>query len=70
MARLPAYERAIQKLVSASRRERIALLCSEGDPRGCHRERLIAPSLRALGCQVRHIMPDGSLLEQQQGTLS
>ena len=69
MARLPRYDQAIRGLVDTARSQRIALLCSEGDPHGSHRERLIGRSLRALGCPVDHIMPDGNLLAQQQGTL-
>jgi uncharacterized protein (DUF488 family) len=69
MSRLPAYQQAIQDLVDAAGRQRVALLCSEGDPLRCHRERLIGRSLRSRGCEVNHIMPDGDLLAQQQGTL-
>jgi uncharacterized protein (DUF488 family) len=63
------YREGIEALLEAAYAERIALLCSEADPLHCHRERLIGRTLRACGCSVKHILPDGSLLSTQQGTL-
>jgi uncharacterized protein (DUF488 family) len=37
------------------------MMCSEEDPRRCHRHRLIEPSLRERGAAVRHIRGDGTL---------
>jgi uncharacterized protein (DUF488 family) len=38
-------------------------MCSEGDHRQCHRHLLITQSLLQRGVRVRHIQPDGSLVE-------
>jgi uncharacterized protein (DUF488 family) len=40
---------------------RIALLCSEEDPSGCHRRLLVGRALSVRGIVVRHIRGDGSV---------
>jgi len=45
---------------------RIAIMCSEKDPLGCHRFVLVSRSLQKTGCQVLHILSDGSLESQEQ----
>jgi uncharacterized protein (DUF488 family) len=40
---------------------RIALLCSEEDPAGCHRRLLVGRALSEQGIVVRHIRGDGSV---------
>ena len=44
-------------------------MCSEADPAQCHREKLIARSLRACGVEVAHILPDGKAAAVVQPTL-
>ena len=69
IAQSAAYLQGIEEVMAAASQERLALLCSEADPLECHRERLIGRTLRARGCAVKHILADGSLLNQLQGTL-
>ena len=52
---------AIQRLEREVRNHRIALLCSEEDPTGCHRRLLVGRVLGERGIAVRHIRGDGSL---------
>jgi uncharacterized protein (DUF488 family) len=42
-------------------RSRAALMCSEEDPRECHRHLLISRVLQARGIAVVHIRGDGTL---------
>ena len=69
------YAQGIDELVRIAREcaGNVAVLCSEGDHRKCHRGRLIAPTLLRRGVRVTHIQPDGSTveaeLEPQQLTL-
>jgi uncharacterized protein (DUF488 family) len=45
------------------------IVCAEGDPRKCHRSRLIGPALRGLqplGIDLQHILPDGTLMAQSE----
>jgi len=64
MAREPATVAALDKVVKAAARRRIALLCSEARPEGCHRTRMLEPELAERGAAVEHILPDGNLAAQ------
>ncbi len=61
MACEPATVAALDKVVEAAGRRRLALLCSEGRPEGCHRTRMLEPQLEQRGAHVEHILPDGTL---------
>jgi uncharacterized protein (DUF488 family) len=52
---------AIQRLEREVRTHRIALLCSEEDPTGCHRRLLVGRALGERGIAVWHIRSDGSV---------
>ena len=61
MSRQPWYQEGIAQLVSMAQGGSIAMMCSEEDPRRCHRHRLIEPTLRERGVTVLHIRADGNL---------
>jgi uncharacterized protein (DUF488 family) len=61
VARMPEFEHGIARLLRTMHRYRIAVMCSEEDPEGCHRRLLIARVLRDRGVEVQHIRADGSL---------
>lgn len=68
MAEQRAFAEALTQLLALlARPERVAVLCSEGDPLRCHREHLIARTLRARGVTVRHILRDGRIAESDEG---
>jgi uncharacterized protein (DUF488 family) len=76
IAAMPLYQEGLARLMalagegeSGGRTQRVACMCSEGDPARCHRERLIARSLRGAGWQVHHILGDGSLQGEVQASL-
>lgn len=50
-----AFQAALQVLIDAAGRERVALMCAEAVPWRCHRQ-LIADALVARGVEVLHIM--------------
>lgn len=58
----------IQRLERGIREHRIALLCSEEDPIGCHRRLLVGRVLGERGIAIRHIRGDGSV--QTEGEAS
>jgi uncharacterized protein (DUF488 family) len=58
----------IKQLESSIRDHKIALLCSEEDPVGCHRRLLVGHVLGERGLVVRHIRGDGSI--QTEGEAS
>jgi uncharacterized protein (DUF488 family) len=63
MERTTTYQAGIDRLLGLARAERVALMCSEGDHRHCHRHMLIAQTLLGRGVRVLHIQPDGTTIE-------
>lgn len=64
LSRTAEFAAGLDRIETASRRYRVALLCAEGEPAGCHRHLLIAPSLALRGFPldaIQHILPDGGL---------
>jgi len=48
-------------LVAAGGDQNTAIMCSEGDPAGCHRWLLLAPALESHGVQILHILETGEI---------
>jgi uncharacterized protein (DUF488 family) len=63
------YQAAIVALCELAVEARVAIMCGEGDYRQCHRERLIGRTLRGRGVIVLHIQPDGTVVQEPQGSL-
>ena len=61
LAETTAFREGLARVVEGSHKERIALVCAEGDPLECHRTILVARELVASGLEVQHILPDGRL---------
>ena len=59
MAKEPAFQQAIDRLLAGARDHRIAVMCSEADPRSCHRRLLVGKVLAERGAELRHILRDG-----------
>jgi len=60
MAQQPKYLAGIETLLAVAAEARVAILCSEGDHRHCHRHFIISQTLLQRGVAVTHIRPDGS----------
>lgn len=69
MAESPLFLSALEEVERLAEQRPLALMCSEADPRICHRDRLLAWVLRNRGHEVRHILHDGAIAEEEQGTL-
>ncbi len=63
MEALPAYQAGIEELLGTGARRRLAVMCSEGDYRECHRHLLITQTLLKRGVRVIHIKPDGHTVD-------
>lgn len=69
--------RGIDRIMELAGEVRIALMCSESHPltshvrarANCHRVGLLSPPLRKRGAAILHILPDGSTLELDEGTV-
>lgn len=57
----PWHQRGIHHIMALALHQRTVLLCSEEDPRRCHRHHLIARSLLDAGVRVLHIRHSGEL---------
>lgn len=63
-ARLAAksgFKNALIRLLKGAQNYRIALMCAEKEPLDCHRTILVSQALFESGCEVKHILHDGSL---------
>ena len=56
------FDASIEVLIALARAKRAAYMCSEGLWWQCHR-RLISDALLVRGWDVRHILPDGKIVE-------
>jgi uncharacterized protein (DUF488 family) len=70
MAQEPAFTDAIDQLLQGASERRLALLCSCGEPRDCHRRLLVGKVLCDRGSELRHILPDGRVLTERSVALS
>ena len=61
----PQFREGLAHLLKVARTSRVCVLCAEADPNRCHRGQLLAPELTSRKAKVRHILPDGTLLEHQ-----
>ena len=61
MARAPAFASGLARVIEASAKEKVALLCAERDPLDCHRFHLIARELNARQIGVAHILSTGEI---------
>ncbi len=61
VAMQPWYRRAVRDLVHIARGRRTAIMCSEENPRRCHRLHLVSQTLTASGLAVYHVRHRGPL---------
>lgn len=54
------FRAGIEELLGVAQTSRVVVLCSEVDPRHCHRTTWIAPALQDAGAHVWHIDADGA----------
>lgn len=64
MADEPSFQQAIDRVAEGARAHRLALLCSEARPEHCHRRLLVGRVLTDRGVELRHVLPDGSILRE------
>jgi uncharacterized protein (DUF488 family) len=62
LAKTALFQRGIKRLLRGMKEgHRIALMCAEKEPLGCHRTILVARHLATIGLDIRHILADGTL---------
>jgi len=63
LARTALFQEGLNRVRQGMASYRIALMCSEKDPVSCHRTILVCRHLRSDGIQLRHILEDGAIEE-------
>ena len=58
-----AYMRGIKDLLDLAEKGRVAIMCLERSPKGCHR-RYISQTLQDLGVKILHIIRDDEIQEE------
>jgi uncharacterized protein (DUF488 family) len=61
LAREPSFDSGISRVKRGIEQFRIALMCSEKDPLGCHRALLVGRRLFSDGINVQHILANSEL---------
>jgi uncharacterized protein (DUF488 family) len=70
MAEEPGFTEAIDQLLRGASEHRLALMCSCGQPNACHRRLLVGKVLCDRGAELRHILPDGAVLQESSVMLN
>jgi uncharacterized protein (DUF488 family) len=63
MAQSEIFLEGVAGIESIADERKLVLMCSEADPKACHRDRLLAWVFRSRGHTVNHILHDGSICE-------
>ena len=69
--------RGLERIMELAAEMRISILCSESQPltnhvnprANCHRVGLLSVPLRARGARIKHILPNGDILELDEAAL-
>jgi hypothetical protein len=64
IARMPAFQDGLERVLTGAVRRRVALMCAEKDPLTCHRTILVCRHLkqrRNTGVDIQHVLEDGRL---------
>jgi uncharacterized protein (DUF488 family) len=61
MAARPEFAAGLARVMDASARQRVCLLCAEREPLDCHRCLLVGRALCERGLTLGHIRPDGAI---------
>lgn len=64
LADTTAFRRGIDQLLELATDARVAVLCAEEDPSGCHRRLLVGRVLADHGMAITHIRGDGSAVAE------
>ena len=70
-------ERGLDRIMELAAEMRVAILCSESQPltnhksprANCHRVGLLSAPLRARGARIKHILPNGDVVEFDEAML-
>ena len=61
IAETKEFKGGLQRLIAATSKHQVALMCAEKDPLECHRSILVCRHLKKYNLYIRHILQDGSI---------
>lgn len=61
LAKRPAFQAGLKRIVAGLERYRPVVLCAEREPIECHRTILVCRHLLAYGVDIRHVLGDGKI---------
>lgn len=61
LAATQLFQSGIKRVIEGSRSHKIALMCAEKDPLDCHRTILVSRELVHRGCDVKHVLANGTI---------
>src|SRR5207253_4760547 len=61
VAATPDFQRGIARILHMAHHDKLAILCSEEDPIGCHRRLLVGRVLEEKGLRINHVRGDGRI---------
>jgi uncharacterized protein (DUF488 family) len=61
LAKSQPFQAGLTRLLNGNKRFRLALMCGEENPTGCHRRHLLGSNLSLHGVELKHIRGDGRL---------
>lgn len=68
VAKSDDFRSGFERLLRGAAERRVAMMCSEEDPTGCHRRLLIARVAEDAGVEVLHLRGDGSVISETELT--
>lgn len=60
------FKRGLDRVITGSATQAIALMCAEKEPLDCHRTVLVARNLKARGASIEHILADGRIEDHEE----
>lgn len=61
IAETEGFKGGLQRLIAATSKHQVALMCAEKEPLECHRSILVCRHLKKYNLYIRHILQDGSI---------
>jgi len=61
-----SFKQGIKRILDGLKRYRVCIMCAEENPSSCHRNLLVAESLRKVGVDILHIRGDGRIQTDEE----
>ena len=66
IAKRSEFQEGLDRVIKGSEKYRVALMCAEKEPLDCHRTILVCRNLKKRGVNIKHILFNGALEDQEE----